>query len=86
MSLYLVRRQTFLSLPAEEKRYWHSHNYEIESGMLTVVSKKGVPAAAIDVAERPVLQDLRKTFGKTCHTWQYDVHPDLPLGPPQMMM
>lgn len=42
--------------------------------------------AAIDLAERPVLQDLRKTFGKTIHTWQYDVHPELPLGPPQMML
>lgn len=75
---------TFKSLDAEEKRYWHSHEFEVESGMLTVVSKLGVPSertvqsirqsaegpleSAIDTAERPVLQDIRRTYGKTCHT------------------
>ena len=72
----------------EERRYWHSHNFEVESGMLTVVSKRGVPKAAMDAAERPILQDIRRTYGKTCHTWQVDRDDckDLPLGPPQMMM
>ncbi|KAK9896610.1 DUF1264-domain-containing protein [Cystobasidium minutum MCA 4210] len=83
---YIIDEPTFMSLSADEKRYWHSHVFEVESGQLTVVSKRGVPNAAIDLAERPVLQDLRKTFGKTIHTWQYDVHPELPLGPPQMML
>ena len=35
---------TFKSLDAEEKKYWHSHEFEVESGMLTVVSKLGVPS------------------------------------------
>jgi len=83
---YIVDEATFKSLPEDEKRYWHSHSFEVESGMLTVVGKTGVPSPIMDAAERPVLQDLRRTFGKTCHTWQFDIHPDLPLGPPQMMM
>ena len=58
----------------------------VTSGMLSVVQKQGVPRAMIDAAERPVLQDLRRTYGKTFHTWQYDKYPDLPLGPPQLMM
>jgi len=29
---------------------------------------------------------LRTTYGKTIHTWQFDIHPDFPLGPPNLMM
>ncbi|CAD6572703.1 MAG: hypothetical protein CYPHOPRED_004923 [Cyphobasidiales sp. Tagirdzhanova-0007] len=86
LEMYIVDEATFLSLDKEEKRYWHSHSYEVESGTLAVVQKTGVPRAVIDMAERPVLQDLRRTFGKTVHTWQVDKHPDLPLGPPSFMM
>lgn len=27
-----------------------------------------------------------RATGKTIHTWAFDEHPDLPLGPPQLMM
>ncbi len=30
--------------------------------------------------------ELQRTYGKTIHTWAYDVYPDLPLGPPNLMM
>lgn len=30
--------------------------------------------------------ELQQTYGKTIHTWAYDIHPDLPLGPPNLMM
>ena len=29
---------------------------------------------------------LQKTYGKTVHTWAVDKDPNLPLGPPQLMM
>lgn len=46
-----------------------------------------VPTDAVsDIAERPAMLELHRTYGKTTHTWQFDVHPDLPLGPPQLMM
>lgn len=32
------------------------------------------------------MHDLQKTYGKTVHTWAIDKYPDLPLGPPQLMM
>ncbi|KZV87870.1 hypothetical protein EXIGLDRAFT_620114 [Exidia glandulosa HHB12029] len=40
----------------------------------------------MDAAEQPAMLELRKTYGKTIHTWAFDEHPDLPLGPPQLMM
>lgn len=30
--------------------------------------------------------ELQKTYGKTIHTWAIDIHPDLPIGPPNLMM
>ena len=41
---------------------------------------------ASDIAEQPAMLELQKTYGKTIHTWQFDKHPDLPLGPPALMM
>lgn len=29
---------------------------------------------------------LHKTYGKTIHTWAVDLHPDFPIGPPNLMM
>ncbi len=30
--------------------------------------------------------ELQQTYGKTIHTWAYDIHPELPLGPPSLMV
>ena len=43
-------------------------------------------AAANDLAEQPAMLELQKTYGKTIHTWAIDASPDLPLGPPNLMM
>ena len=75
---YIISAERFESLPAEEKRLWHSHHYEVHSGMLTA---PGVP----ELAERAYFKDLITTYGKTFHTWQYDVD-DFPYGIPQLMM
>ncbi|KAK1925845.1 hypothetical protein DB88DRAFT_524193 [Papiliotrema laurentii] len=83
---YLIPEKEFMELPAEEKQYWHSHKYEVDSGMLMLVTKSGVPNVATDIAERPAMLELHRTYGKTIHTWQFDIHPDLPLGPPTLMM
>ncbi|KAH9856952.1 DUF1264-domain-containing protein [Lenzites betulinus] len=83
---YIVTEKVFTSLPQEEKKYWHSHKYEVESGLLQIATKSLVPALATDVAEQPAMLELQKTYGKTIHTWAIDTSPELPLGPPQLMM
>lgn len=75
---YIISEERFRSLPDDEKRFWHSHHYEIKSGVLTA---PGVP----ELAEHAYFEDLVKTYGKTFHTWQYDVH-DFPYGIPRLMM
>lgn len=75
---YIISEDRFRALPDEEKTLWHSHHYEISSGILTA---PGVP----EIAEHAYFEDLVKTYGKTFHTWQYDVH-EFPYGAPQLMM
>lgn len=45
-----------------------------------------LPGFISDAAEQPVMLYLQKTYGKTIHTWAIDITPDLPLGPPRLMM
>jgi hypothetical protein len=75
---YIVSEERFRSLPEDEKRLWHSHHYEVKSGILVA---PGIP----DLAEHAYFSDLVSTYGKTFHTWQYD-RDDFPYGIPQLMM
>jgi len=76
---YIISDKVFKTLPEEEKRYWHSHVYEVKSGLLVA---PGVP----ELAEKSEMKKLITTYGKTYHTWQVDVDKALPLGPARLMM
>ncbi len=75
---YIVSEQRFRALPEDEKQLWHSHHYEVKSGVLAA---PGVP----EMAEHAYFEDLVSTYGKTFHTWQYD-RDDFPYGIPRLMM
>ncbi|MFS7916355.1 putative Oil body-associated protein [Helianthus anomalus] len=76
---YIVTEELFLTLPDTEKPMWHSHEYEVKSGVLFL---PGVPGPV----ERKDLEKVAKTYGKTIHFWQVDRGDELPLGLPQVMM
>ncbi|KAF8498352.1 DUF1264-domain-containing protein [Gautieria morchelliformis] len=83
---YIVSEKVFSTLPENERVYWHSHKYEVESGLLQLHVKSMVSGLVTDPAEKPAMLELQRTYGKTIHTWQIDTSPDLPLGPPSLMM
>lgn len=76
---YIISEALFKTLPAEEKKLWHSHKFEVMSGQLIA---PGIPA----IAENELMQKLVTTYGKTWHTWQIDRGDKLPLGLPKLMM
>jgi hypothetical protein len=76
---YIISDRLFMTLPEEEKKLWHSHVYEIKSGMLVLPNTP-------NVAEKEVMKMLIKTYGKTFHFWQVDRGDKLPLGLPTLMM
>ncbi|KAI8366724.1 uncharacterized protein BYT42DRAFT_595839 [Radiomyces spectabilis] len=83
---YIISEKLFAKLDDEEKKFWHSHDYEVRGGTLAMPMLSGMPEVAISAAERQPMLDLQKTYGKTWHTWQVDRGDTLPLGPPQLMM
>jgi len=76
---YIISEKIFKTLPEEERRFWHSHVYEVKSGMLTNPDVPYTP-------EKMVMSDLINTYGKTIHFWQIDRGDNLPLGEPKLMM
>jgi hypothetical protein len=75
---YVVSAKLFAGFTPDEKKLWHSHEYEVKSGTLIA---PGIP----DVAEHELMEKLVSTYGKTWHTWHTDREHTLPVGVPQLM-
>ena len=78
---YIISEKLFETLPEEEKKYWHPHNYEILSGQLVA---PGLP----DVSEMELMDSKMNSYGKTWHVWSTG-GPDgggdeLPFGDPML--
>lgn len=76
---YIVSERLFKSLPEEEKKLWHSHQYEVKSGQLIA---PGLPS----LAEHELMEDIVNTYGKTWHLWHVHEDKNLPVGSPKLMM
>jgi hypothetical protein len=78
---YIISERLYLTLAADERPYWHPHNYEVLSGTLRM---PGLP----DAAEKEALRGKMNSYGKTWHVWMtgvYGAKPDaLPVGPPHL--
>jgi len=83
---YIVSDKVFKTFPEEEKRYWHSHHYEVKSGMLIAPFPSAVPATIANYAEHKAMEKLVTTYGKTWHFWEVDAGHPYPFGPPILMM
>jgi len=76
---YIISEALFKALPEEEKMLWHSHRYEVMSGLLTAPDVSAP-------AEKELMKELVNTYGKTWHLWQVDRGDAVPLGLPKLMM
>ena len=76
---YIISEAIFLQLPPAEKKLWHSHRYEVMSGLLLAPDLTAAAEAAL-------MRELVSTYGKTWHLWQVDRGDKLPLGLPKLMM
>ena len=73
---YIIGDDDYQNLPADEKKYWHPHAYEILSGQLI--------APDLPAEGDQIFPGLIKTWGKTWHTWR-DPKTELPFGEPLLM-
>ena len=82
---YLIKPHLYEKLEPEERKLWHSHVFEVKSGMLMMPSPAAVPNAAWELAETEEMKEVIGLYGKVYHLWQVDKGHELPLGEPQLM-
>ncbi|KAI0440874.1 hypothetical protein F4803DRAFT_525755 [Xylaria telfairii] len=82
----MVTPKLYETLPAEERKLWHSHVYEVKSGML-VMPGPTAPGLqqAWEAAETQEMKHIIGLYGKVYHLWQTDRGDKLPLGEPKLM-
>jgi len=91
---YIISAERFKMLPESERKLWHSHVFEVQSGQLTPLPLAGGRNADVPLKEqRAALTELMQSFGKTIHTWNFaalkptaDAELAVPIGPPQLMV
>jgi len=83
---YMITPKLYETLDRSERRLWHSHVFEVKSGMLVMPQPSAlVPQAAWEKAEHAEMEEVVKLYGKVFHLWQVDRGDKLPLGEPQLM-
>ncbi|KAF9255766.1 DUF1264-domain-containing protein [Marasmius fiardii PR-910] len=83
---YMISPKLYATLPSSERKYWHSHVFEVKSGMLIMPQpSKLVPNSAWESAETKEMEVVVELYGKVYHMWQTDRGDKLPLGEPQLM-
>ena len=76
----------YATLDAEERKLWHSHVFEVKSGMLIMPQPSALmPTAAWEQAESAEMEDVVELYGKVYHLWQVDRGHKIPLGEPKLM-
>ena len=82
---YMITPKLYATLPPEERKYWHSHVFEVKSGMLIMPQPLAIPTSAWEIAENKEMEAVIQLYGKVYHMWQTDRGDKLPFGEPQLM-
>lgn len=81
----MISATLFKTLSSDERKLWHSHVFEVKSGMLIMPGPQGLPTGIWEEAETKEMEDVVGLYGKTYHFWQVDRGDKLPLGGPELM-
>ena len=83
----MIPKHVYETLDPDEQKLWHSHEFEVKSGMLVL------PAPANhrghedkwEKLETEAMKQVIGLYGKTWHFWEVDKGHELPLGRPRLM-
>ena len=76
----MVTKHVYESLDPKEQKLWHSHEYEVASGMLICPKPSTHGRDEWQEAETAAMREVAGLYGKTWHFWQVDRGDQLPLG------
>ena len=62
---YLISAKLWETLAPDEKKLWHSHVFEVKSGMLIMPGPNAVPRAIWEKAELKEVEQIIGMYGKT---------------------
>ena len=67
----MITAEEFETLDPEERKLWHSHEFEVKSGMLVMPQPPTslLPAAAWEAAETKEMEEVIKLYGKVWQLW-----------------
>jgi Protein of unknown function (DUF1264) len=82
---YMVPKSVYLNFSPEEQKLWHSHEYEVSSGMLILPKPKDKTDREWEAAELAAMKEITGLYGKTWHFWEIDAGHEYPLGRPHLM-
>ena len=78
----MIPKARYLQLKPEEQKLWHSHEFEVKSGMLVMPKPSDKHADKWEEFETQQMEAVVGLYGKTFHFWQVDdpEQSDIPLG------
>ena len=76
----MVPRHVYETFDPEEQKLWHSHEFEVSSGMLICPKPAAYEPNAWEAAELTAMKEIMGLYGKTWHFWQVDRGDKWPLG------
>lgn len=84
---YMIPRNVYEKLDAEEQKLWHSHEFEVQSGMLILPAPQSHKRHedTWENLETEAMKEVVGLYGKTYHLWQVDRGDEVPLGTPKLM-
>jgi len=82
---YMVPKAVYLTFTPEEQNLWHSHHFEISSGLLILPKLEGYTDADWEAGELEAMKEITNLYGKTWHFWQVDAGHRYPTGRPLLM-
>lgn len=84
---YMIPKDRYETLDPEEQKLWHSHEFEVKSGMLVLPYPESHRGGkdAWDELETKAMEEVVGLYGKLYHFWEVDKGHDLPLGQPKLM-
>lgn len=84
---YMVPKDVYDKLDAEEQKLWHSHEFEVKSGMLILPAPQSHRRHEDkwENLETEAMKEVIGLYGKTYHLWQIDLGHEIPLGQPKLM-
>lgn len=78
-------RHVYETFEPEEQKLWHSHEFEVKSGMLILPRPKDVGVEDWERQEYAAMEEIVGLYGKTWHFWEVDAGHEYPIGKPHLM-